>query len=191
VEAKLYQYVINMRKNGFTASMEMLQFKGCRLARKHNIFISEFRVSCGWVRRFVARHDLTIRRRTTITQRLPKAYEEKLVSFQKYALKLRKQHEYLLGQVPNADQTPVFFHMPESTTVNSAGKEMVQIRTMGAEKQHCTVMLAITADGQKLPPYMVFKCKFMAKDKFPQGIIVWFQESGWMSEDLRRLSSGL
>jgi hypothetical protein len=46
---------------------------------------------------------------------------------------------------------------------------MVQIRTMGAEKQHCTVMLAITADGQKLPPD-VFECKTMAKEKFPQGI---------------------
>jgi hypothetical protein len=33
---------------------------------------------------------------------LVEAYEEKLVSFQKYILKLRKQHEYLLGQTGNA-----------------------------------------------------------------------------------------
>jgi hypothetical protein len=45
-------------------------------------------------------------------------------------------------------------------------------------------MLAITADGQKLPPFVVFKYKMMAKEKFPQGIIVWVQESGWMTEDL-------
>jgi hypothetical protein len=55
---------------------------------------------------------------------------------------------------------------------------------MGAEKQHCTIMLAITADGQKLPPYVVFKYKIIAKENFPQGIIVWVQESGWMTEDL-------
>jgi hypothetical protein len=55
----------------------------------------------------------------TIAQRLPEEYKEKLVSFQKYVLKLRKQHVYLLGQIGNADQTPVFFDMPESTTVNS------------------------------------------------------------------------
>jgi hypothetical protein len=77
-----------------------------------------------------------------IAQRLPEAYEEKLVSFQKYVLKLRKQHEYLLGQIRNADQTQVFFYMPESTTVNFAGERMVQIRTTGAEKQCCTIMLA-------------------------------------------------
>jgi hypothetical protein len=47
--------------------------------------------------------------------------------------------------------------MPESTTINYAGKQMVQIRTMGAEKQHCMIMLAVMANGQMLPPYVVFK----------------------------------
>jgi hypothetical protein len=74
--------------------------------------------------------------------------------------------------------------MPKFTTVNSAGERTVQIRTTGAEKQRCAAMLAITAGGQKLPPYVVFKCKMIAKEKFPQGIIVWVQESGWMTEDL-------
>jgi hypothetical protein len=74
--------------------------------------------------------------------------------------------------------------MLESTTVNSAGKRMVQIRTMEAEKQRCIVMIAITANGQKLPPYVVFKHKTTAKEKFPQVIIVRVQESGWMTEDL-------
>jgi hypothetical protein len=99
----------------------------------------------------MARHDLTIRYQTMITQRLPEAYKEKLVSFQKYVLKLRKQHKYLLGQVWNADQTPVLFDMQEYRTVNSARGQAVQITTMKAEKQSCTVMLAITANGQKLP----------------------------------------
>jgi hypothetical protein len=67
--------------------------------------------------------------------------------------------------------------MPESTTVNSAGEQTVQIRTTEAEKQHC-IMLVITADKKRLSPYVVFKSKTMAKEKFPQGIIVQVQESG-------------
>jgi hypothetical protein len=55
---------------------------------------------------------------------------------------------------------------------------MVQIRTMGAKKQCCTIMLAIIANGQKLLPHVVFKHKMMAKEKFPQGIIVRVQKSG-------------
>jgi hypothetical protein len=73
--------------------------------------------------------------------------------------------------------------MLESTTVNSASKQMVQIRTTGAKK-HCTLMLAITANGQKLPLHVVFKHKTIAKEKLPQGITVWVQESGWIIENL-------
>jgi hypothetical protein len=58
VEAELHQYVMNMRKNEFAVPMEMLQFEGCRLARKPDISVSKFKVSYGWVRHFMARHDL-------------------------------------------------------------------------------------------------------------------------------------
>jgi hypothetical protein len=74
--------------------------------------------------------------------------------------------------------------MLESTAVNSAGELMVQVRTTGAEKKCCIIMLAITGDGQSLPPYVVFTCKSTVKEKFPCGIIVWVQEAGWMTEDL-------
>jgi hypothetical protein len=45
---------------------------------------------------------------------------------------------------------------------------MVQVRTVGAEKQHCTIMLAISGDRQKLPPYVIFKHKAMAEEEFSQ-----------------------
>jgi hypothetical protein len=46
--------------------------------------------------------------------------------------------------------------MVESTIVNAAGEHMVQRRTAEAKKQCYTVRLAVTADGQKLPHYVVF-----------------------------------
>jgi hypothetical protein len=55
--------------------------------------------------------------RTTISQKLPEKYEEKLINFQKFVILLRKKHAYLLSQIGNADQTPVWFDMPESTTI--------------------------------------------------------------------------
>jgi hypothetical protein len=58
----------------------------------------------------------------TVARRLPEAYEERLLSSQKYVLKLRKQNEYLLGQIGNATRHQYFFDMQESTSVNSAGK---------------------------------------------------------------------
>jgi hypothetical protein len=60
VEADLNRYIMNIWENGFAASMEMLQFKGFRLARKHNISGSKIS-QVGWVKHFIASHDLTIR----------------------------------------------------------------------------------------------------------------------------------
>jgi hypothetical protein len=75
----------------------MIQLKGCRVSKEEKN-IREFKVSYGWVRHFTARHDFSIGNQTTIAQRLLETYREKLVSSQKYVLKLRKQQEYLLGK---------------------------------------------------------------------------------------------
>jgi hypothetical protein len=60
---------------------------------------------------FLAKHDFTIRHQTLIAQRLPDAFQEELVSFKKFVLKLRKQHKYWLGQVWNTGYTPVFLYV--------------------------------------------------------------------------------
>jgi hypothetical protein len=57
-----------------------------------------------------------------LAQRLPSAYEENLVSFQTYVLKVRNELEYLLGQVGNADQTSVFFEKPEFPVCDSTSE---------------------------------------------------------------------
>lgn len=64
------------------------------------------------------------------------------------------------------------------------GARSVHIWTTGAEKQRCTVMLAVTADGCKLPPYVIFKKKTLPKGPFPEGIRIHVQEKGRMSADL-------
>jgi hypothetical protein len=97
---------------------------------------------------------------------------------------MREEHSYLLSQIGNADQTPVFFDMPRNTSIEKQGVRSVTIKTTGAEKQRCTVMLTVTADGGKLPPYEIFKRKTFPKEKFPPGIHVRVQEKGWMDQDL-------
>jgi hypothetical protein len=184
VETNLLEYVKKIRADGFSVSVEMLQFEARQLSDSMGIPQSEFKASYGWARRFMARNDLVIRRRTTMAQRLPDTYQEKLFAFQRHVLKLQKTHNYSMGAIGNADETPVFFDMPGETTVNKAGEKTVHVRTSGAEKQRCTVMLGITADGHKLPPYVIFKRKTMPKEKLPPGILVRVQEKGWMTEEL-------
>jgi hypothetical protein len=90
---------------------------------------------------------------------MPKDFDDKIIAFHKFVIGLRKNNSYLLSQTGNADQTPLYFDMPTNTTIEGKGEKFVIIRTGGCGKQRCTVMLAITVDGRKLPPYVIFKRK--------------------------------
>lgn len=77
------------------------------------------------------------------------------------------QNKFLLSQIGNADQTPLNFDTPSNTTVEQRGTCTGHIPTTGVDKQRCMVMLAVTADGRKLPPYVIFKWETLPKGKFP------------------------
>jgi hypothetical protein len=98
---------------------------------------------------------LALRRRTTLAQRLPGEYSQKLLEFQRHVIKLRKQHLYMLDHIGNVDQTTVYFDMPLNVTVNEKGAKTVLITGTGNEKARITVMLGVLVDGRKLPPYVI------------------------------------
>lgn len=184
VEEQLVRHIRELRQDGCAVSLDIVQTEARRIARAQGIEAKEFKASSGWTTRFMRRHGLALRRRTTLCQRLPAAYEDKVVDFHRFVIKLRQQKDFILSQIGNADQTPLCFDMPRNTTVEEKGARSVIVRTSGADKQRCTVMLAVTADGRKLPPYVIFKRKTLPKAKFPQGIYVRVQEKGWMSAEL-------
>lgn len=184
VEEEVLQYVRDLRKEGCVVSHEMIRTQARATARKHGIASTAFKASNGWTTRFMRRNGLCLRRRTSLCQRLPPCYEQKVVDFHGFVIRLRRDRQFILSQIGNADQTPINFDMPMSRTVNEKGARSVLVKTTGAEKQRFTVMLAIPADGRKLPPYVIFKRKTLPKANLPAGIHVRAQEKGWMSADL-------
>jgi hypothetical protein len=79
----------------------------------------------------------------------------------------------------------VYFDTPRKYTVDAKGANEVKIRSTGYEKQRVTVMLCITADGHKLPPYIILNSKTIPKNEiFPKDVIVSAQRNGWMKVDL-------
>lgn len=184
LEQIVVKFVQEKRNEGVPISREVIRLKANEVARQMNIPQQTFRASLGWVKRMMKRQGFSLRRRTTLAQRLPADFEDKLLSFQRYIIKLRHAHNYLMSQIGNCDQTPVFFYMPSNTTVNTKGEKTVMIRTTGCEKLRVTVMLACLADGSKLPPYVILKRKTMPKEALPKGVFVRVQENGWMTEEL-------
>jgi hypothetical protein len=74
--------------------------------------------------------------------------------------------------------------MLESTTIEHVGKMLVQVRMTDADKQLYTMMMAITADSRKLPPFVIFRKKKFPNDKFLPGITVKVPGEGWITEKL-------
>lgn len=172
------------RAKGLQVSCEDIQTKARELAQRDGISRSTFKASRGWVQKFMRRNGLSLRRRTTICQRLPADYEERLVEFQWYVIKRRHEKDYLLGQLGNPDQTPVYFDMPSRTTETTKGAKDVRQLTTGHEHTRFTVMLCCTADGRKLPPYIVFCRKTIPKQVFPKKVIIRANEKGFMNEEM-------
>lgn len=184
VEEQLLEWVTDRRRQGIAISTLEIRLQGKMIASR--LQQTTFKGSVSWVYAFLKRHSLSIRRRTHIAQKLPEDYEEKLVEFQRFIINERQKFDYDLSQIGNADQTPLTFDLPYSTTVDVKGAKSVSINTTGNEKNRFTVMLACTADGGKLPPYVIFKRRTLPKVTWPKGVVVRCQDKGWMDDALMK-----
>ena len=49
--------------------------------------------------------------------------------------------------------------MPQKNTIQNKGDKTVMIKTYGKEKEPVSIILAVSALGSKLPPFVIFKGK--------------------------------
>ena len=70
------------------------------------------------------------------------------------------------------DEDSLTFDIPVYHTLKRTGTNAVSIRTTGNEKSSLTVVLGFQANGQKLPPMVIFKRKTLPKENFPAGVII-------------------
>lgn len=124
--------------------------KALSIARDKGIPATAFKASNGWIQHFMKRNNLSLRHRTMMCQRLPEEYDEKLLSLQKFVIEKHREHEYLLPQIGNADQTPVWFEAPENMTVEVKGTKCVRVLTTGPRKTamhgECFVLLLMAVN---------------------------------------------
>lgn len=117
VEEQLVQHIRGLRQDCCAVSLDIVQTEARRIARAQGIAAKDFKASSGWTTRFMRRHGLTLRRRTTLCQRLPLAYEDKVLDFHRFVTRLRQEKNFIFSQIGNADQTSICFDMPRNTTV--------------------------------------------------------------------------
>ena len=70
------------------------------------------------------------------------------------------------------DETPLHFDLMPGTMIVKKGAKSVTIGTTGSEKHHVTVTLCVSADGQCLPAYVIFKGVRELKLNIPKNVII-------------------
>ena len=73
------------------------------------------------------RHGFSLRRRTTVSQRLPKDVVPKVTMFIMAIRRLRHSKNYPLGLIGNMDETPLWLDMPGATTITDSGERSVPV----------------------------------------------------------------
>ena len=101
-----------------------------------------------------------------------------------FITKVKTSGRYPLAQIGNMDETPMYFDLGPSRTIERMGAKEVLVRTTGADKRHLTVVLTVTADGKMPPPMIIFKRKVKHRPATPPGVVVEVQEKGWMNQEL-------
>src|SRR5258705_1586266 len=109
IDGLLWEYINGKRNEGYPVSREVITTKALEVAKELEIPYTKFKASLGWCKRMMLCSGLCLRCRTTLALCLPADYAQKLIAYQPYIIKLRKAHNYLLSQMANDDQTPVFF----------------------------------------------------------------------------------
>ena len=182
MEAALFGWIMEMRSGNLRVSRRMITEKAKQLSTS-----SSFKASIGWLRRFMKRHALSLRRRTTISQKAPADVIPKLERFVLYLCSLRIAHKFNNDAIFAMDETACWFDMPSDTTVHQTGARSVVLKSTGHQKDHFTVLLSAKANGAKLKPFVVFKGKgtrLLKTLKSITGIVVKFSPNCWMNDSL-------
>jgi len=147
-----------------------------------------FTASNGWVQKFMTRHWLCIRRKTTESQKDPGKLIDKLIAYVLQARRLRVKLSYSDSDIIAMDETAVWQDMLSNTTVDSIGHNTIAMKTTGQEKTKVSVCLTAKADGTKLKPFIVFpgakRETKLLNAEFKAKCVVASSSNGWMNEEL-------
>ena len=142
-----------------------------------------FKASLGWYSNWKRRHSISMRAKTSLAQRLPADMEDKVVEFHRFVLRSRQRWGYDLSRILNMDETPMRFELPATRTLEFTGSRTVPVLSCGADKQSFMVALTVKANGEKLPPKVIFKGVRQLNINTPPRMQISVHKKGWMDEE--------
>ena len=103
------------------------------------------------------RHSIVLRAKTSVAQKLPNDLESKIEAFYKGVQDQRDTGKYSNEMIKNMDETPLYFDIIPSRSLEKKGAKEVCVKSTVAQKRHVTIVLACSGAGKMLPPMIIFK----------------------------------
>ena len=114
----------------------MIRFKAKELAKQINV--TEFVGGLSWCNRFMRRNKLSVLSRTTVAQKLPRDWEERVTNFRQFVSRRKDELNIQADRVFNMDEVPMSFDAPYSRTVDTTGGEYSCVNYRSRENRlHC------------------------------------------------------
>ncbi|CAG8808694.1 12277_t:CDS:2, partial [Dentiscutata erythropus] len=142
-ENSLKEWIVKRRQRGIAVTPKNVKF--CMTNLLSNEFklsysnaLNTFKASDPWLNFFMNRFNLSLRRRTKTSQKLPKDLYEKVTEFYSFINELRINNNFELNCIANMDETPIYFDMVGAYTINDRGARTVPIRTTENNKNRFT-----------------------------------------------------
>ena len=140
------------------------------------------------VAKFMRRNGLSLRQKTSVAQKDPSKFINKLVSYIINARRFAAKYNYLPGNIIAMDETPVWADMVSDTTVDKTDAPTITMKSTGHEKCRVSVCLTAKADRSKFKPFIVFKnAKRETKalsEEFKMRCVIVSSSNGWMNDGL-------
>ena len=191
IEEDLLEWFWGIREKGMSVSHKMLQIEA---SKRCNVF----RRKTEWskvktIERYVRKNDLVMRSTTRKSQATPQQAKQEALDF---ILSMRPR---VMGRdqdfIINMDQTPVWFSLEPTCTLDKRGVHTVHGRKSTGDTRRVTFMATITASGKKLQPMLVFKGTSSERGgrikrefpTYPNDMLYATQQKAWADEEIMRL----
>ncbi len=190
LDMAVLDFLLEERAAGRPVSNRDLKDKARELANEID-GLDNFQGSNGWLRRWKKRNSVGIRRGTNDSQKLPEDCADLIDTFKGNVDRRRIENDYTDANIANMDETMCRFDMAPRTTNNIQGERDIRITTTGGARKGFTVALTATANGTKMPAYVIFKegararipARVYANLRIPPNVRVSATRNGWMTGD--------
>jgi len=153
---EIIEWILSRYDENLSVSAQDLQNYGLSLIKKED---PSFKASSGWALRFSKRHKEFLTSDGTFDGKMPPHLESRIGTFRSVLAQLQQEKQFPAYQVGAMDE--LCLHWGQVAERRHGGV----LRHHGMDTAGCCVILAATADGNLLPPFLVIKDKETVADE--------------------------